>query len=112
MILKLQGIDYELGELERSKDYLPDIISNLEREIQETSEALEGFEKELTEQTILYKKLDIELATLNQELSKFQKQMREIKTNKVYDALTNEIVNRKLKIKRCAILKRPVIYAL
>ena len=98
MILKLQGIDYELGELERSKDYLPDMISNLEREIQETSKALEDSEKEVTEQTILYKKLDIELATLNQELAKFQKQMQVIKTNKEYDALTNEIVNRKLKI--------------
>lgn len=98
MILKLQGIDYELGELERSKDYLPDMINNLENEIRETSEALESSEKELTEQTLLYKKLDIELATLNQELAKFQKQMQEIKTNKEYDALTNEIVNRKLKI--------------
>jgi len=98
MILKLQGIDYELGELERSKDYLPDMISNLEREMQEISNGLEAFEKELTEHTLLYKKLDIELATLNQELAKFQKQMRDIKTNKEYDALTNEIVNRKLKI--------------
>jgi predicted nucleic acid-binding Zn-ribbon protein len=98
MILKLQGIDYELGELERSKDYLPEMINNLEKELQETSNALEGFEKELTEQTLLHKNLDIELATLNQELAKFQKQMRDIKTNKEYDALTNEIVNRKLKI--------------
>jgi predicted nucleic acid-binding Zn-ribbon protein len=98
MILKLQGIDYELGELERSKDYLPDMINNLERELEETSNALKNFEKELTEQTLLHKKLDIELATLNQELAKFQKQMRDIKTNKEYDALTNEIVNRKLKI--------------
>jgi predicted nucleic acid-binding Zn-ribbon protein len=98
MVLKLQGIDYELGELERSKDYLPDMISNLEMELQETSKALEDSEKELTEQTLLHKKLDIELATLNQELAKFQKQMQEIKTNKEYDALTNEIVNRKLKI--------------
>jgi predicted nucleic acid-binding Zn-ribbon protein len=98
MILKLQGIDYELGELERSKDYLPDMINNLERELEETSSALRNFEKELTEQTLLHKKLDIELATLNQELAKFQKQMRDIKTNKEYDALTNEIVNRKLKI--------------
>ncbi|KPK74685.1 MAG: hypothetical protein AMJ89_05625 [candidate division Zixibacteria bacterium SM23_73] len=98
MILKLQGIDYELGELERSKDYLPDMISNLEKEIQEISKALEDSEKEVTEQTILHKKLDIELAILNQELAKFQKQMQDIKTNKEYDALTNEIVNRKLKI--------------
>ncbi len=98
MVLKLQGIDYELGELERSKDYLPDMINNLENEMRETSEALESSEKELTEQTLLHKKLDIELATLNQELAKLQKQMQVIKTNKEYDALTNEIVNRKLKI--------------
>ena len=98
MILKLQGIDYELGELERSKDYLPDMISNLEKEIHEISKALEDSKKEVTEQTLLHKKLDIELATLNQELSKFQKQMQDIKTNKEYDALTNEIVNRKLRI--------------
>jgi predicted nucleic acid-binding Zn-ribbon protein len=74
------------------------MISNLEREIPEISDALKSFEKELTEQTLLHKKLDIELATLNQELAKFQKQMQEIKTNKEYDALTNEIVSRKLKI--------------
>lgn len=98
MILKLQGIDYELGELERSKDYLPDMISNLEKEIQGISKALEDSEKKVTEQTLLHKKLDIELATLNQELAKFQKQMQDIKTNKEYDALTNEIVNRKLRI--------------
>jgi len=98
MILKLQGIDYELGELERSKDYLPDMINNLEKELEETSDALKNSEKELTEQTLLNKNLDVELATLNQELAKFQKQMRDIKTNKEYDALTNEIVNRKLKI--------------
>jgi len=98
MILKLQAIDYELGELERSKDYLPDMINNLESEMQETSSALESFEKEVTEQTLLHKKLDIELAALNQELAKLQKQMQVIKTNKEYDALTNEIVNRKLKI--------------
>ncbi|KPL05292.1 MAG: hypothetical protein AMJ73_01380 [candidate division Zixibacteria bacterium SM1_73] len=98
MILKLQAIDYELGELDRSKDYLPDMINNLESEMQETSSALESFEKEVTEQTLLHKKLDIELAALNQELAKLQKQMQVIKTNKEYDALTNEIVNRKLKI--------------
>jgi hypothetical protein len=98
MILKLQGMDYELGELERSKDYLPDMINNLERELEETSNALKNCEKEVTEQTLLHKNMDIELATLNQELAKFQRQMREIKTNKEYDALTSEIVNRKLKI--------------
>jgi predicted nucleic acid-binding Zn-ribbon protein len=35
LLLKLQVIDYDLGELERSKDYLPDMMGNLNREIQE-----------------------------------------------------------------------------
>ena len=98
MLLKLQNIDYDLGELERSKDYLPEMINNLEREMEETRNALKASEQEFKEQNLLNNKLDIDLATFNQELAKFQKQMLAIKTNKEYDALTTEIANRKLKI--------------
>ncbi|KPL00937.1 MAG: hypothetical protein AMJ91_02435 [candidate division Zixibacteria bacterium SM23_73_3] len=98
MLLKLQNIDYDLGELDRSKDYLPEMINNLERETEETKKALEASEQELKEQNLLHSKLDMELATFNQELAKFQKQMLIIKTNKEYDALTSEIANRKVRI--------------
>jgi predicted nucleic acid-binding Zn-ribbon protein len=98
MLLKLQGVDYDLGELERSKDYLPEMIRNLESEVTDTKAALEAAEKELKEQTLRNNNLDLELTTLNQELAKFQKQMLAIKTNKEYDALTNEIAGRKIKI--------------
>lgn len=98
MLLKLQGVDYDLGELERSKDYLPEMINNLERELADTKAALEAAEQELKEQTLRHNNLDVEVATLNQELAKFQKQMMAIKTNKEYDALTNEIASRKVKI--------------
>lgn len=98
MLLKLQGIDYELGELERSKDYLPDMIKNLEKETEEVSNELKKIEQQLIENTLLKKKLEIEVDSLNDALVKFQKQMREIKTNREYDALTTEIANRKLKI--------------
>lgn len=98
MLLRLQSVDYDLGELDRSKDYLPEMINNLEHEIADTKTALEASEKELTEQNLLNNRLDLELTTLNQELAKFQKQMMIIKTNKEYDAITNEIANRKLRI--------------
>jgi hypothetical protein len=98
MLLKLQEIDYELGELERSKDYLPDMIKNLEKETEEVSNELKKMEQQLIENTLLKKKLEIEVDSLNDALVKFQKQMREIKTNREYDALTTEIANRKLKI--------------
>ena len=98
MLLKLQNIDYDLGELERSKDYLPEMIHNLEKETEEYRRALQASEQELGELNLRHRNLDLELTTLNQELTKFQKQMQEIKTNKEYDALTTEIANRKLKI--------------
>lgn len=98
MLLRLQSVDYDLGELDRSKDYLPEMINNLEHEIADTKTALEASEKELTEQNLLNNRLDLELTTLNQELAKFQKQMMIIKTNKEYDAITNEIANRKVRI--------------
>jgi predicted nucleic acid-binding Zn-ribbon protein len=98
MLLKLQSVDYDMGELERSKDYLPEMINNLESEIEQTKRALEDSEKELNENNLLNNKLDLELTTLNQELAKFQKQMMIIKTNKEYDAITNEIANRKMRI--------------
>lgn len=98
MLLKLQGVDYDLGELERSKDYLPEMINNLQSEVADTKTALEAAEKELKEQSLRNNNLDIELATLNQELAKLQKQMMVIKTNKEYDALTNEIANRRIRI--------------
>jgi uncharacterized protein len=98
MLQKLQNIDYDLGELERSKDYLPEMINTLEKETEGIREALKTSEKELEEQTVLHSNLELELTTLNTELTKFQKQMKEIKTNKEYDALTTEIANRKIKI--------------
>ncbi len=33
LLLKLQVIDYDLGELERSKDYLPDMMENLKKKM-------------------------------------------------------------------------------
>ncbi|MGB8658178.1 MAG: C4-type zinc ribbon domain-containing protein [Candidatus Zixiibacteriota bacterium] len=98
MLRRLQSIDYDLGELERSKDYLPEMISNLEKEIEETRRMLQASEEDLTQQNLLHRSMEMELETLSQELVKFQKQMRDIKTNKEYDALTTEIANRKLKI--------------
>jgi predicted nucleic acid-binding Zn-ribbon protein len=95
---RLQEIDYELGELERSKDYLPDMINNLEKEIEEILTTLEQLRKDIVDQNLLRKKLETEVDSLNQELKKFQDQMKVIKTNREYDALTTEIANKKLKI--------------
>ncbi len=98
VLLRLQEIDYDLMELERSKDYLPDMINNLKREIENTSNALKESEERLTQQTLQRKNLELDLEQTNAELEKLQKQMRDIKTNREYDALVTEISSRKLKI--------------
>jgi len=90
-LLKLQVIDYDLGELERSKDYLPDMMENLNREIKEAKEKYESASALLEEVKVKRKNLELEIAAKEAELEKFQKQMMTIKTNKEYDALVAEI---------------------
>jgi predicted nucleic acid-binding Zn-ribbon protein len=91
LLLKLQVIDYDLGELERSKEYLPDMMANLNREIDEAQVKLDATEKDLEETKIAQKNLEVDIKTKESELAKYQQQMMTIKTNKEYDALVAEI---------------------
>jgi predicted nucleic acid-binding Zn-ribbon protein len=91
LLMKLQDIDYFIGELERSKDYLPDMIENLRKEIAEVEETLENHKNRLTEAKLEQKNLETETAANYEALEKYQRQMLSIKTNKEYDALTQEM---------------------
>ena len=91
MLLKLQVIDYDLGELERSKEYLPDMMDNLRQEIQDTMEKYDTTSKELTETRLSMKSMELEIKTKSEELKKLQGLMMSIKTNKEYDALISQI---------------------
>ena len=90
-LLQLQIIDYDLGELERSKEYLPDMMDNLTHEIEDARSKLETAAKQLSEAKIKQKNVELDLSAREEELQKFQKQMMTIKTNKEYDALVAEI---------------------
>jgi len=91
LLLKLQVIDYDLGELERSKEYLPDMMANLHREIDEAKAKLESTQKALEEALVNQKRLEVEIKSREANLAKYQQQMMTIKTNKEYDALVAEI---------------------
>jgi predicted nucleic acid-binding Zn-ribbon protein len=90
-LLKLQVIDYDLGELERSKEYLPDMMENLHREIREAKDRLDNASQQFGGAKVKRKNLELEVAAKEAELEKFQKQMMTIKTNREYDALVAEI---------------------
>jgi predicted nucleic acid-binding Zn-ribbon protein len=91
LLLKLQVIDYDLGELERSKDYLPDMMDNLRNEIEEAKAKLDTAVAEHDEKKVTVKNLELEIASKEAELQKYQQQMMSIKTNKEYDALVAQI---------------------
>ncbi|MEA2031038.1 MAG: C4-type zinc ribbon domain-containing protein [candidate division Zixibacteria bacterium] len=91
LLLKLQVIDYDLGELERSKEYLPDMMNNLKGEVQDIQKKIEETSAELEEAKITQKNLELEVNANETELQKYQKMMMNIKTNKEYDALVSQI---------------------
>lgn len=91
LLLKLQVIDYDIGELERSKEYLPDMMGNLKHEISDAQTKLDAVTSELEEAKIRQKNLELEVSSKEAELQKFQQQMMSIKTNKEYDALVGQI---------------------
>ena len=93
LLLELQVIDYDLGELERSKDYLPDMMENLQREVDDAKQKVVNTASALEEAKVTQKNLELEIQTREAELQKFQQQMMAIKTNKEYDALVAEIDN-------------------
>lgn len=91
LLLKLQVIDYDLGELERSKEYLPDMMENLHREIRETQGKLQEAREQQQLASLKQKNLELEIKTKEADLARYQQQMMTIKTNKEYDALVAEI---------------------
>lgn len=93
LLLKLQVIDYDLGELERSKEYIPDMMENLKREIKEAIDIFQKTGNDLSESKIALKNLELEVSSHQEDLKKLQSQMMLIKTNKEYDALISQIDN-------------------
>lgn len=91
LLLKLQGLDYQLGELERSKEYLPDMIATLEGEIKQAQQDLANARDQLEATRLENKRLELRVKDKQTELERLQKQMMVIKTNKEYDALAREI---------------------
>ena len=94
LLLKLQALDYQLGELERSKDYLPDMIATLEGEIKHAQGDLVNAKDQLEATRLENKRLELRVKDKQVDLDRLQKQMMVIKTNKEYDALSREIVSR------------------
>ncbi|OQX92120.1 MAG: hypothetical protein B6D58_04635 [candidate division Zixibacteria bacterium 4484_95] len=97
-LLDLQDIDEQLGELERSKVYLPEMIENITKEMKTLEEKLQENKEKLVESKKKQKQIELDVEEDRLKLAKYQDQMKVIKTNKEYDALVGEIDSKKQKI--------------
>jgi len=90
-LIELQKIDTQLLELESLRGDLPYQVSLLNKQLQEAKEVLEDKDKKLQD----YRKekgiLEIEIKALEGKQKKYQAQLFEVKTNREYDAVTQEI---------------------
>jgi len=75
-------------------------VQQLQNQIEEAGDLVKSSEERITQLQLDYKRLELELQTLENELAKYQSQMKIIKTNKEYDALMAEMETRKTKISK------------
>lgn len=97
-LLNLQELDEQLGELDRSKVYLPEMIDNVNSEIVILEKEYQENKEILLEAQIKQKQIEIDVESDKEALEKYSKQMKVIKTNKEYDALIAEIDQKKQNI--------------
>lgn len=90
-LIDLQIIDSKLRKLEQSKGDLPQKIEALSRDIEALHRQVD--EKQQALKIEIKAKLDAEseVSLLRERLKKYQNQLYQVKTNKEYDAITNEI---------------------
>ena len=97
-LLKLQEGDEHLLELERSKEYLPEIIANVRKEVEDAATMVTETGQRLEDASVKNRQLEGDLKQAQEGLAKYQTQMASIKTNREYDALTGEIDSTKERI--------------
>ncbi|MCI0405665.1 MAG: C4-type zinc ribbon domain-containing protein [candidate division Zixibacteria bacterium] len=90
-LLELQEVDFVLLELEHSKTYLPEMISQKEKEIGVIEADLKAKQESHKAKILEIKRLELDVSKFQSELANLQKRMKDIKTNKEYDALVKEI---------------------
>ncbi len=98
LLKELQEVDYWIGELERSREFLPDMMRQLELEIESLNAELKAKKDRLLAAQIELKDVELRVGENKEHVEKYQEQMLTIKTNKEYDALVVQIDGAKAQI--------------
>lgn len=90
-LIELQKVDTQLQYLERSKGDLPQKVGMLKRRLEEAEESLKDSERMLDGYRKEHGRLEIEIKAQRGRQEKYKAQLLEVKNNREYDAVTQEI---------------------
>jgi len=91
-LLNLQEVDNDIDELYKHKSDYPARIEELKSLIKELQDDRQAKEEHLAEQEANFRHFHQQQQTAEEDLKKHQNRMLEIKTNREYDALQQEIM--------------------
>jgi uncharacterized protein len=92
-LIELQEIDMKLDKVREERGDLPERVESLTNVISEKDNLIEVQKQEVKSLTVENKKAELELNSSKEKLKKYQDQLYQVKTNKEYDAISQETEN-------------------
>src|SRR3989338_1776064 len=91
LLVELQGLDTQIFKLEKDLRSMPEEIKRMEGEFKEKTGSLKKLEDGLKVLQVKRKEKEVDLGAKEGTIKKYQIQLYQIKTNKEYTALDQEI---------------------
>lgn len=97
-LIQLQAIDTRLDDLKLQKGDLPNLIEQIEQELEEVATQIEEINQKLSHLNENRRMFEKEIEASKKMLEKFEGQLYQVKTNREYDAISSEIETKKSQI--------------
>ncbi|MCB0283119.1 MAG: hypothetical protein H6627_01265 [Calditrichae bacterium] len=90
-LIELQEVDNRLDELMEERGDLPGIVEELEEKLSQKKAKFSNIDQEIKNSKVQIKELENKITEATEKLAKYNDQLYQVKTNREYDAITNEI---------------------
>lgn len=95
LLIKLQDIDTQIYRLRAEKEQKPQEMAELKASLEQKRSGMKNAEENLKTIQLKHREKEVELSTKEEAVKKLQAQLNQIKTNKEYTAMINEIEGHK-----------------
>ncbi|MEE8348063.1 MAG: C4-type zinc ribbon domain-containing protein [Acidobacteriota bacterium] len=97
-LIECQDLDSKINQLEERTRKIPESIEELNETLEESRKELEASEMLQGKESARKRELESEVEALRVALAKYKTQLMEVKTNKQYQAMVQEITNAEAEI--------------